>query len=177
MPRKVLSPQRKRFVEAYLTSANGNGTQAAIAAGYSPHTASVQASQLLKVPEVQAQVARTLHHVSLTTEQALANVSAIASASPIKVTTGDVLRANELILRANGALRDKSGDSRITVTIGFLQRHESPDDADTRTTLEAEVLPPRPQVTISCESAPGEAGERAGAHLELAGESRAIAEE
>lgn len=48
---KELNIRQKRFVEEYLK--DGNGTEAAIAAGYSAKTAASQASRLLKDPEVQ----------------------------------------------------------------------------------------------------------------------------
>lgn len=48
---RELTPRQKRFVEEYLR--NGNGTAAAIAAGYSEKTAAGQASRLLKEPAVQ----------------------------------------------------------------------------------------------------------------------------
>jgi phage terminase small subunit len=49
-----LTPKRQRFVEAYLTS--GNGTQAAIASGYSRKAAKAIASELLTFPDVQAAI-------------------------------------------------------------------------------------------------------------------------
>lgn len=48
---KELTQRQKRFVEEYLQ--HGNGTAAAIKAGYSAKTAAGQASRLLKTPEVQ----------------------------------------------------------------------------------------------------------------------------
>lgn len=48
---RELTPRQKRFVEEYLQ--HGNGTEAAITAGYSRKTAAGQASRLLKDPEVQ----------------------------------------------------------------------------------------------------------------------------
>lgn len=52
----ALYPMQKAFVREYLK--DGNGTQAAIRAGYSEKTAGAQASDLLKVPKVAAAVAR-----------------------------------------------------------------------------------------------------------------------
>jgi phage terminase small subunit len=49
-----LTPKRQRFVEEYLTS--GNGTKAAIAAGYSRKAAKAIASELLTFPDVQAAI-------------------------------------------------------------------------------------------------------------------------
>ena len=44
-PKPDLTPKRQRFVEEYMRDLNG--TQAAIRAGYSPHTAQEQSSRLL----------------------------------------------------------------------------------------------------------------------------------
>jgi phage terminase small subunit len=49
-----LTPKRQRFVEEYLTS--GNGTKAAITAGYSRKAAKAIASELLTFPDVQAAI-------------------------------------------------------------------------------------------------------------------------
>lgn len=148
MPRKALSPQRKRFVDAYLTSANGNGTKAAIAAGYSVHTAGVQASQLLKQPEVKRLVGERLARESLTADQAIENVSALASHIPDKVSDAVILKANELILRVRGKLHDKGSESRVTVNIGFLM-NGNPDSG--QTAIGVQVMPCVPQVVESGE--------------------------
>ncbi len=52
MGKARLNPRQKKFVEYYL--ANGNATQAAVAAGYSPGNAASQGSKLLRDPAVQA---------------------------------------------------------------------------------------------------------------------------
>ncbi len=46
-----LTPQQMRFVIEYVRT--GNGTEAAIAAGYSPRGAASRASKLLSMPQVQ----------------------------------------------------------------------------------------------------------------------------
>jgi phage terminase small subunit len=51
-----LSPKRRRFVEEYIVDLNG--TAAAIRAGYSAHTASEIAYELLRIPEVEAAIQR-----------------------------------------------------------------------------------------------------------------------
>jgi phage terminase small subunit len=48
----MLTPNQARFVEEYIVDLNGK--QAAVRAGYSPKTAEVQASRLLKYAQVQA---------------------------------------------------------------------------------------------------------------------------
>jgi phage terminase small subunit len=49
---KPLTAKMLRFVEAYLAN-DGNGTRAAITAGYGQKSAHVTASRLLKLPKVQ----------------------------------------------------------------------------------------------------------------------------
>jgi phage terminase small subunit len=60
------SPKQKRFVEEYLVDLNGK--QAAIRAGYSPKTAEVQASRLLRYAKVQAALESAMRARSKRTE-------------------------------------------------------------------------------------------------------------
>jgi hypothetical protein len=53
--RAILSPQRRKFAREYLRT--GNITKAALNAGYSPKTATVQGSQLLSSLNVQSYLA------------------------------------------------------------------------------------------------------------------------
>jgi phage terminase small subunit len=50
-----LTSKQKLFVEAYLTN-GGNGTQAALSAGYRARSAAQQASENLRKPEIQAAI-------------------------------------------------------------------------------------------------------------------------
>lgn len=52
----MLSPRKTAFVQAYLSN-GGNATAAAIAAGYSAHTAKQQGSRLLTAVDVKAALA------------------------------------------------------------------------------------------------------------------------
>ena len=85
----------------------------------------------------------------LTVDQALRNVSAIANHVPEKYTGSDVIKANELLLKVHGALRDAAADSRITVNIGFLARPETATDHST--TIDVQVLPSSSQVASADE--------------------------
>lgn len=140
-----LSPKMRRFVEAYLGAADGNGAKAAIAAGYSHIGASQAASRLLTRTDVKAALQRIADKADLSTAKTLERVGHIASAIPVKISDMAVLKANELILKVNGALNDKHSESRVTVTIGFLTQQPSP-------TCEVQVMPPlQPRVLISGE--------------------------
>jgi phage terminase small subunit len=52
-----MTPKQQKFVAAYLGEAKGNGTQAAIIAGYSPKTARVIAQECLLKPAVAQAIA------------------------------------------------------------------------------------------------------------------------
>lgn len=113
-----MKPKHQQFVNAYLQ--HGNATKAAVTAGYSEHTAAQLGSRLLRHPDVQRAVGKQLHKADLRTQARLEKLGQIADATPKAYTGADVLKANELILKVNGALQDKQSDSRITVNIGFL---------------------------------------------------------
>ena len=57
---KTLSLKERRFIDAYLGSANGNGTEAVLAAGYqqSRKVAGVTSAQLLAKPRIRQEVER-----------------------------------------------------------------------------------------------------------------------
>lgn len=79
-PDDDLDPQHLAFIDAYFEE-NYNGRVAAIRAGYSPASAHVQASRLLKNAKVAAEIRRRLDGSALTREQVLANVSDMANAN------------------------------------------------------------------------------------------------
>lgn len=115
-----MSPQHRKFVNAYLGEANGNGTKAAIAAGYSEPTAAQQASRLLKRDDIRQAIGQRLDKHDLRTDAILQRLGILAHSTVEKVTGADVVNASKVILQVNGALRDKDTSARITVNIGFL---------------------------------------------------------
>ncbi len=90
---KASAESRKAtFVEAYV--ANGsNGSAAAITAGYSAKGAGVQASRMLKDPNIQAQIANRranlLEKMELTTERTLREIARLAYVDPRKFFHAD----------------------------------------------------------------------------------------
>lgn len=153
-----MNPQHEQFVRAYLTVTNGNATQAAIQAGYSPKTAAQSASRLLKRDDIRQAIGKRLDKADLRTQARLEKLGQIADATPKAYTGSDVLKANELILKVNGALQDKPSDSRITVNIGFLQPPTQPTTvevtSDGHVALDGVVMPSQPQVSaVSSDSA------------------------
>jgi phage terminase small subunit len=89
-----LPEKRRRFVEEYLI--DRNGTQAAIRAGYSPKSATEQASCLLRVPNVAAVVKAASEETSevcaITAEYVLTSLKTVADrcmqAAPVMVFAG-----------------------------------------------------------------------------------------
>jgi phage terminase small subunit len=79
----LLSERERRFVSAFTGPAHGNGTKAAILAGYSARTARVQASQLLTRLNIRAAIQERADQ---------ADRKAIASARERDVFLTEVLR-------------------------------------------------------------------------------------
>lgn len=79
-----LDPRQQRFVREYLI--DPNGTQAAIRAGYSAHTATVQASDLLRRPHVQDAIQagqkKLQDKLDLKAEHVVRQLALIATADP-----------------------------------------------------------------------------------------------
>lgn len=75
-----ISAKQRKFVAEYLK--DGNGTQAAIRAGYSEKTAAVQACDLLRKPNIQAAVQGRLAKVELRAEDVVRELQGIAFANP-----------------------------------------------------------------------------------------------
>jgi phage terminase small subunit len=75
-----MTPKQQRFVAEYAVDLNA--TQAAIRAGYSPHTARVQGSALLTNPDIAAAVAerngQVITRLEVTTERVLREYARIA---------------------------------------------------------------------------------------------------
>lgn len=83
--RESADDRRAKFIEAYFTN-GGNATDAAIQAGYSPKSAAVTASQLLKEPKVSAEVEKRRTEIvaklELSTERTIKEVSRLAFCDP-----------------------------------------------------------------------------------------------
>ena len=84
--------RRKLFVEAYLTN-HGNGSQAAVAAGFSEKTAAAAASRLLKHVDVLTQLQQrrkvVIEKMELTTERTLREIARLAYVDPRKFFHAD----------------------------------------------------------------------------------------
>ena len=150
-----MNARRQHFVRAYLGEAKGNATKAAIIAGYSQKTAKQIGSELLTFPDVKAAIQRGLEKADLTTQARLQRLAVLADHQPKAISAADVIRANELILKVNGALKGDTGSSRITVNIGFLTTNQPARDVtehdEQPPALNTVVLPTTAQLSTSGE--------------------------
>jgi len=82
-----LEPRQAAFVAEYLKDLNG--TQAAIRAGYAPGNARVQASELLALPKVKAEVQKAMQaraeRNAIDADRVLKRLDAIATADPTEL--------------------------------------------------------------------------------------------
>lgn len=102
-----LPPRRAAFVAAYADPNSptfGNGTQSAIAAGYSPTVgARAQAVEVLANPNVRASVRATLERAGISHERLAAGMLKYFEDEDHKVRASSV-RAGEILMRASGML-------------------------------------------------------------------------
>lgn len=108
-----LSPKIMRFVEEYVI--DGNGTQAAIRAGYSERSAYAQASALLKKHEVKAELEKRLAEVrsgvKLTRQTCIEQYRRLASAcynQPLHELDDDTAAALTFLTKLNLSQRQKN---------------------------------------------------------------------
>lgn len=150
--------KRQKFVRAYLGDCNGNATKAAIAAGYSEASATKIGAKLLTFADVKSALSRGLEKAGLTTDQCLSNLATIANASPKQVQAKDVIAANALILKVNGALKDKAQSSGLTVNIGYLLANRNTPPAADIINVAAQVTPQVMTLTEGASSSEDGAG-------------------
>lgn len=94
-----LNPKQARFVGEYIK--DGNGTQAAIRAGYSPNGADVTASRLLGNPRIYAAVnkgqAKVLDKLELSAEKVLADIARISKKAEEAEEYSPAIKGHELL--------------------------------------------------------------------------------
>jgi hypothetical protein len=122
---KGLIEKHRRFVVAYTGEAQGNATQAAIIAGYSPKSARSQASELLTKPNIIAAVQerqeRLTQKADLSDTRILQELAEVGY-TKVEVNGQSKMKALELLAKHKGLLNeDTSSSNRVTVNIGFLQ--------------------------------------------------------
>lgn len=114
--RGAYAERKRHFIDAYI--ANGrNATQAAITAGYSPHTARVTGSALLTEPDIAEALALRAEEVQaisgLTVERTLREIARLCYIDPRR------------LYRENGTLKDPSEwDDDLAATISNIEVFE-----------------------------------------------------
>jgi phage terminase small subunit len=105
-----LTLRQKRFCEEYMVDLNG--TQAAIRAGYSEHTAGIIASQNLTKLNVHNQIEKLITEKSIraeiTADKVLQSIAQIAFAKT-NVTNRDKLKALEMLCKHFGLFEKPEG--------------------------------------------------------------------
>ena len=110
-----LTPKRRAFIEEYCKDFNGQ--KAAERAGYSPRTARVTASKLLKNVTIANKIKEKLGLVAMEADEALERIAQLGRQGKSENTR---LRALESILKVHGLTKEKAevqGDLNITVKL------------------------------------------------------------
>ena len=115
---EALNPRQDRFVDEYLL--DGNGTQAAIKAGFSAATAAQQASRLLRNVKIQQAIAGRQRQLAekrqWDRERVVAEAETNLYAAREAKQFGSANGALELIGRVTGLLNEKQQQQSVTVT-------------------------------------------------------------
>lgn len=110
-----LSIREAAFAAQYVAK-HGNGTQAAIAAGYAPKSAHVSASLLIRRPKVKRRIDRLTRKHEITADRVLARLDNLS----IKAEEGGnypaAVRAEELIGKSLGMWVDRSVSVNLDLT-------------------------------------------------------------
>lgn len=115
-PNRRLTTKAQRFVAEYLR--DSNGTQAAIRAGYSPHTARNQASQMLSNVKVRQAVQegfdRLFRSCEISAERTMRQLANVAFFDPARLfdDTGRVLPLGSMPPEIRNALETVTFESR-----------------------------------------------------------------
>ncbi len=115
---EALNPRQDRFVDEYLL--DGNGTQAAIKAGFSPATAAQQASRLLRNVKVQQAIGERQRQLAekrqWDRERLVSEAESNLHLAREHKQMGSANGALELIGRVTGLLNEKQQQQTVTVT-------------------------------------------------------------
>ena len=136
---KELTSRQKKFIDEYLIS--GNGTQAAITAGYSSKAAAVTASKLLSNDEISFEISRRLKQIRsdkiAAADEILQTLTRILRGTETEITAMAVgfgkgariekvtlpvkikerLKAAELLYKIQSAAKDGTADNELIITI------------------------------------------------------------
>lgn len=130
-----LKPKQQLFLNEYLIDMNA--TQAAIRAGYSPHSAYSMGQKLLKKGEIQAEIQRKLDNSAMKSDEILQRLTGIARAD-----MGDYLDISSVSFQVD---LNKAKESDKLKYIRKIKQHThiklgKEDDGDEDTHIEFELL-------------------------------------
>lgn len=138
-----MNPKQQAFVRAYLGSAHGNATKAAIAAGYSERSAHVQGCELLKHPKVREAIDKRAEKADITAESILQELRSVAFAQ-VDLKGSDKLKALDLLGKYRKLWNDGGqAHERIVIQVGFLADNLPDPYADVKV---IDVTPPTPEL-------------------------------
>ncbi len=113
-----LSVREAAFAAQYVAK-NGNGTQAAIAAGYAPKSAHVSASLLIRRPKVQRRIKRLTRRHEITADRVLTRLDNLSARAEEAGNYPAAVRAEELIGKSLGMWVDRS----VSVSLDLTGQH------------------------------------------------------
>ena len=113
-----LSIREAAFAAQYVAK-HGNGTQAAIAAGYAPSAAHVAASRLIRRGKVQRQIDRLTRKHEITADRVLTRLDNLSAKAEEAGNYPAAVRAEELIGKSLGMWVDRS----VSVSLDLTGQH------------------------------------------------------
>ena len=123
MPKGKLTVKQDKFARRYAT--HGNGTQAAIEAGYSPHTAGVIAYENLNKPQIAEEVERhrrrTAERLDISREKLVNDAAHDAEQASIQGDWSGANAARTFIAKALGYHVERSLNVTVDMTDAHLQ--------------------------------------------------------
>jgi len=120
MSRDKLNMRQETFAVQYV-SKMGNGTQAAIAAGYSPHSATVQASQLLTLPKVKRRIESMTLNYEITANRVMHRLDSLSVKAEKAKQYSVSLNAEVHIGKALGMFVERRENLNVDLTGEHMQ--------------------------------------------------------
>ena len=110
-----LTFRQAQFPAQYIAH-KGNGTKAAIAAGYSPSGAHVEASRLLRNPKIKEKIEKLVRRHEISAERVLTRLDNLSSKAEEAGNYPAAVRAEELIGKSLGMWVDRSVNVNLDIT-------------------------------------------------------------
>ena len=118
-----LTLKQRLFVDEYVKN-KGNGTQAALKAGYGkgkPNVAAVQASENLRKPKVRKHIERIARRWDISAERVLGRLDNLSAKAEEEGNFGAAVKAEELIGKSLGMWVERSLNVTVDMTDAHLQ--------------------------------------------------------